>query len=98
VAWAVLSRPALWATATAAVLRLARPGWWRTRPFLPLPDPSLWAFRMETAYGSTTAVPTRSDVVAYLEWCGGEADHRARPVGRWSAPHRPVVLGPERSG
>ncbi len=98
VARAVLARPALWGTATATALRLARPGWWRARPPLPLPDPALWAFRMETAYGSTTAVPTRTDVVAYLEWCGGEAGHRTRSVGRWTAPHRPVALGPERSG
>ena len=31
--------------------RLARPGWWRRPPFLPLPAPDYLRFRMETAYG-----------------------------------------------
>ncbi len=66
---AVALRPRLWVTAAAAVLRLARPGWWRHRPHLPVPDPSLWAFRMVTAYGRPDAVPSAADVVGYLEWC-----------------------------
>ena len=43
VAPAVLRRPELWWTALGAVARLARPGWWRRRRYLPLPDRRLWA-------------------------------------------------------
>ena len=51
-------------------LRLARPGWWRRPPFLPLPDPAYLRFRMETAYGGAGDQPPRSaDLVTYLRWC-----------------------------
>lgn len=71
----VLGRPDLWWTALGALRRMAPPGWWRTPPHLPLPDRRLWAFRMQTAYGSDAAVPDRSDLVAYLEWCRATARH-----------------------
>ncbi len=73
---AVLGRPDLWWTALGALRRMAPPGWWRTRPHLPLPDRRLWAFRMQTAYGSESAAPDRSDLVAYLEWCRATARRR----------------------
>ncbi|MDQ6697620.1 MAG: hypothetical protein M3Z46_09220 [Actinomycetota bacterium] len=60
--------PSLWATAAGQVLRLATPGWWRRRPFLPLPDPAYLAFRLETAYGDDRR-PDPADVVTYLRWC-----------------------------
>jgi hypothetical protein len=66
---AVLVRPKLWLPALGAVRRLAAPGWWRRRPFLPLPDGRLWGFRMVTAYGRSDAAPDADDVVSYLEWC-----------------------------
>ena len=69
VAVAVLRRPGLWLTALGAVGRLAAPGWWRRRPYLPVPDGRLWAFRMVTAYGRPDAGPDTADVVSYLEWC-----------------------------
>lgn len=69
VAVAVARRPELWSAALGAVLRLAAPGWWRRRPYLPLPDGKLWAFRMVTAYGQPDAVPEPGDVVSYLTWC-----------------------------
>ncbi len=31
--------------------------WWRHAPFLPLPDPAYWRFRM-TTYGADGATPT----------------------------------------
>jgi hypothetical protein len=65
---AVLRRPALWPTALRQAFRLARPGWWRRPPFLPLPDPDYVRFRMQTAYGSSGA-PDPEDLVAYLNWC-----------------------------
>lgn len=67
---AVLVRPGLWATAVGQVLRLARPGWWRRPPFVPLPDPDYLRFRLETQYGSDRD-PVPGDVITYLHWCRG---------------------------
>jgi hypothetical protein len=64
----VLRRPALWPTAVSQAVRLARPGWWRRPPFLPLPDRDYVRFRMQTAYGSA-GNPAPDDLVAYLKWC-----------------------------
>jgi hypothetical protein len=47
---------------------LARPGWWRRPPFLPLPDRDYVRFRLQTAYGPS-GTPTGDDLVAYLNWC-----------------------------
>jgi hypothetical protein len=58
-------------------VRLARPGWWRRRPYLPLPDPDYVRFRLLTAYGSG-GEPTAADVVAYLRWCRDFPHHRSR--------------------
>ncbi|MHB8330479.1 MAG: hypothetical protein ACYDD6_12805 [Acidimicrobiales bacterium] len=63
-------RVSLWPIAVVELLRLARPGWWRRWPLVPLPDPDLWRFRIETAYGGAgDAVPTAPDVVSFLRWC-----------------------------
>src|SRR5437588_9269780 len=48
---AVWSRPRLWGSALGALRRMARRGWWRRAPFLPVPGEQYWAFRLETAYG-----------------------------------------------
>ena len=64
----VVRRPDLWPTAARQALRLARPRWWRTPPFLPLPDRDYVRFRLQTAYGSEGS-PARDDLVAYLTWC-----------------------------
>ena len=67
---AVVRRPDLWCTTLRQIGVLARPGWWRRPPFLPLPDRQYLRFRMITAYGGDgTATPEPSDVIAYLEWC-----------------------------
>ena len=69
-ALAVVRRPSLWATGARQALVLARPGWWRRRPFLPLPDPAYLRFRMQTAYGANgDGPPDGADLVAYLHWC-----------------------------
>ena len=68
-ALAVALRPTLWATAARQTVRLARPGWWRHRPFLPLPAPAYLRFRMQTAYGDPAARPDPADLLAYLHWC-----------------------------
>ena len=66
---AIAARPALWPTAVSVVFRIARPGWWRRRPFLPVPDDAYWRFRMGTAFGGTGAArPAPEDVVDYLRW------------------------------
>ncbi len=64
----IARRPSLWGTAVRQVFRLAPPGWWRRRPFLPLPDPAYLGFRLETAYGDHRA-PEPQDIVTYLHWC-----------------------------
>ncbi len=69
VAVAVLRRPGLWSTAVGQLFRLAAPGWWRRRPFLPLPDPDYLAFRLQTMYGDPAHRPEPGDVVVYLDWC-----------------------------
>ncbi|HZQ29047.1 MAG TPA: hypothetical protein VFA94_15225 [Acidimicrobiales bacterium] len=63
------ARPWLWPVAVVQLFALAPRGWWRRRPFLPLPDPDYLAFRLQTMYGDTTHQPEPGDVVAYLEWC-----------------------------
>lgn len=68
----LLVHPELWPTAAAQGVKLARPGWWRSRPFLPLPASGYLRFRFETAYGPGGR-PEPRDLVDYLRWC------RARP-------------------
>ena len=64
---ALLAHPGLWLTTVVQALRLAPPGWWRRRPFLPVPDAAYLRFRMETQYGSDHD-PDPADVVTYLHW------------------------------
>ena len=68
-AFAVARHPSLWGTAITQVFRLAPAGWWRRTPYLPLPDPGYFGFRMQTAYGDSAAPPVPADVIAYLHWC-----------------------------
>lgn len=66
---ALVGRPELWGTALRQAWRLARPGWWRRSPRLPLPDPAYLRFRLVTAYGGQGGEPRPEDLVAYLHWC-----------------------------
>ena len=68
---AVLAHPTLWFTAIKQLFVLAPTGWWRRRPFLPLPDPGYLRFRLQTAYGGTGVdrEPRPEDLVTYLRWC-----------------------------
>jgi hypothetical protein len=68
---AVVRRPRLWGTALRQGGRLARRGWWRRPPFLPLPPSAYVRFRLETQYGRTDQRPDPDDVVRYLAWCKG---------------------------
>ncbi len=69
VGMAVAVRPTLWTTAVRQVAVLAVAGWWRRRPFLPVPDRAYLRFRMQTAYGDAERDPEPEDVVTYLHWC-----------------------------
>lgn len=77
---ALAIRPGLWPTAVVQLFALAPTGWWRRRPFLPLPAPAYLAFRLQTMYGRPGHRPVPDDVVAYLEWC--RELRRRRPHGR----------------
>jgi hypothetical protein len=66
---AVIRRPDLWSTAARQVLVLAPTGWWRQRPWLPLPEPGYLRFRLQTAYGDPDRPPEPVDIVTYLHWC-----------------------------
>jgi hypothetical protein len=68
-ALAVAARPGLWVTAVRQWNRLRPADWWRTAPFLPLPDRKYMEFRLQTQYGSTSLRPEPKDVVGYLQWC-----------------------------
>ena len=65
---AVAARPGLWPVAVRQSVALARPGWWRRWPPVPVPDPAYLRFRLQTAYGDPSRPPSPADVVAYLEW------------------------------
>lgn len=71
----VLVRPGLWTVAVRQWFVLARSGWWRRPPFLPVPDPAYLRFRLQTMYGgdpaagATAAAFSADDLVAYLQWC-----------------------------
>lgn len=67
-ALAVFVRPWLWGTALRQGARTVPRGWWRHRPYLPVPDGAYLRFRLETAYGRT-GTPTSRDLVRYLSWC-----------------------------
>lgn len=66
----VLRHPSLWWIGLRQAGALARPGWWRRPPFLPLPAPDYLRFRIETAYGGAgDQSPRPEDLVTYLRWC-----------------------------
>jgi hypothetical protein len=66
----VARHPGVWPTAVRQALVLAAPGWWRRRPFLPLPAPDYLRFRLQTAYGGPgDRPPDPDDLVTWLRWC-----------------------------
>ena len=78
---AIASRPRLWGTAVRQLIRIARPGWWRHAPFVPLPDADYLHFRLETGYGEVI-VPPAADLVSYLEWCADSGSRNPRAASR----------------
>ncbi len=85
---AVAVRPPLWPTAARQAVRLARPGWWRRPPFLPVPDRDYLAFRLEAQYGDPVARPDAADLVGYLRWCRAEDRFLARRGAAGPGPAR----------
>jgi len=71
---AVAVRPRLWLTALRSARRFAPDGWWRSPPWLPLPDASLIGWRTQTQYGDPGHAVRADHLVAWLEWC--RAEHR----------------------
>lgn len=65
----LLHRPELWLTALDQGHRMARSGWWRRPPFLPVPAPHYLAFRLQTMYGDRAANADPADLLAWLAWC-----------------------------
>ncbi|MGQ0849445.1 MAG: hypothetical protein ACT4OP_10060 [Actinomycetota bacterium] len=53
---------------TSMAWALRRRGWWRRRPFVPLPDRAYVEWRAYTAYGDRSARISRSDLASYLRW------------------------------
>ncbi len=74
---AVLFHPSLWRIAIGQARRFAPDGWWRQKPFLPVPDPALLRFRAVTQYGDPEHPPEVGDLVAWLRWCKSENQRRA---------------------
>ena len=64
---ALARRPLLWPTALRQARAMAPSGWWRRRPFLPVPTADYLALRAVTQYGDAGRAPAAVDVIAYLE-------------------------------
>ena len=91
---AVARHPSLWPTAVRQALVLAAPGWWRRRPFLPLPSPDYLRFRLQTAYGGDgDRAPEPDDLVTYLRWCRALRVSRARRDRPPAGPKLPTRSG-----
>lgn len=65
---AVAARPRLWPAALRQARALVPAGWWRRRPFLPVPDREWLRFRMTTAYGDADAPVDVDDLLVWLAW------------------------------
>jgi hypothetical protein len=66
---AVAARPRLWGTALRQWRRTTPHGWWRRRPYLPVPTKDYVRFRLVTQYGSVDHPIETVDVLNYLAWC-----------------------------
>jgi len=69
VAAVVVRRPSLWGTAVRQWRRTTPHGWWRRRPFLPVPSREYLRFRLVTQYGRADHRIESDDVLNYLAWC-----------------------------
>lgn len=69
IAAAVARRPSLWRVALRQWRRTTPVGWWRRRPFLPVPARDYVRFRLITQYGAADHRVEPADVLNYLAWC-----------------------------
>ena len=52
-----------------AAFVMAPTGWWKRKPFLPLPDKDYWRFRLETSAGGEGDVPPSPDeLLEVVDW------------------------------
>jgi hypothetical protein len=74
----VARRPGLWAESVRTLFAVAPRGWWRRRPFFPLPDSAYAEWRLATAHGDPKSPLSSEELVLYLEW----RKRQHRPLGR----------------
>lgn len=86
VAVAIVRRPRLWPAAARQARALVPTGWWRRRPFLPVPDRAWLRFRMTTAYGDAGAALDVEDLLTWLAWT--DTVRSAPPLGTGGAERR----------
>lgn len=72
----VLRHPSQLPAVVEAGWRLRARRWWRSAPFLPLPDRAYWNFRMVTATGSANGPMRVEDIIHAAQWS------RRQRVGR----------------
>jgi hypothetical protein len=63
-----LRQPALAVALLTVCWRFRERNWYRTFPFLPIPDRTYLRWRMYTAYGDYDAVPPVDDIARYALW------------------------------
>jgi hypothetical protein len=68
VAGLCIRQPGLIGALAGAAWRFRAAGWYRRLPFLPLPPPEYLAWRLETAFGDRSAVPSAHELRRYLRW------------------------------
>jgi len=64
------------AVIVSAAWNLRRRHWWRYAPFLPLPGPQYWDFRMKTLNGDTNVRPDVDEIVAAAKWAKAQRASR----------------------
>jgi len=69
IARVVVVHPNLWFEGLRSGFRIAKNGWWKTPPFLPLPGEGYWNFRKVTVFGGDGAGRLSDEqVLGYLRW------------------------------
>ena len=68
----LIPRPGLWPEALRTWVAFTPRKWWAQRPFLPLPRRAYVRWRLQTAYGSADARPSKLDFIEFLEWRRGQ--------------------------